>query len=113
MKKISLFLITLFAITHSAFATHVPGGNITYQCLGPNTYIVTLTLFEDCGTAFETSNPEPITITNDCGYSSVNIGGVTQQIGNNSPVYFLNYFTKITSIIKVLIPFRLEYEKLH
>ena len=67
--KYLISIIAFFAMVFSAKASHVPGGNITYQCVGPNTYVITLTLFEDCGTAFETNGPEPITITNNCGYS--------------------------------------------
>ena len=67
--KYILSAIIVLAMVFSVKASHVPGGNITYQCVGPNTYVVTLTLFEDCGTAFETNGPEPITISNDCGYS--------------------------------------------
>ena len=69
MKKFLISAIIVLAMVFSVKASHVPGGNITYQCVGPNTYVITLTLFEDCGTAFETNGPEPITISNDCGYS--------------------------------------------
>jgi hypothetical protein len=82
MNRFFLFCISIFSYI-SIFSSHVPGGNITYQCVGPNTFIVTLTLFEECGTAFETNSPEPITITNDCGYNSVSIGGASQLIGSN------------------------------
>jgi gliding motility-associated-like protein len=51
-------------------ASHVPGGNITYQCVGPNQYLITLTLFEDCGTAFEGSGNQTLTVTNDCGFAT-------------------------------------------
>ena len=69
MNKILLLFLPIFVFCCTVSASHVPGGNITYQCVGPNTYVVTLTLFEDCGTAFETNGPEPISISNDCGYS--------------------------------------------
>ena len=53
----------------NAHASHVPGGNITYECVGPNTYVITLTVFEDCGTAFYSNGPESISVTNSCGIS--------------------------------------------
>ncbi len=62
-------LTCLFAIKYAS-ASHVPGGNITYECVGPNQYLVTLTLFEDCGTAFEGSGNQTLTVTNDCGFST-------------------------------------------
>jgi len=52
----------------STKASHVPGGNVTYECVGPNQYLVTLTLFEDCGTAFTGSNNQTIDISNNCGF---------------------------------------------
>lgn len=79
MKKL-LALIPILAIAFNAFASHVPGGNITYECLGNNQYLITLTLFEDCGTAFETNADEPITISNDCGYTTVTSASLTNTV---------------------------------
>ena len=82
MKKILFSLLFIVFFTFSCLASHVPGGNITYQCVGPNTYVVTLTLFEDCGTAFETNGPEPITISNNCGLSfgpTINLPNIAFQ----------------------------------
>ena len=59
MKKFLSIFVALFAGV-TMYASHVPGGNITYQCVGPNQYEVTLTLFEDCGTAFETAADEKL-----------------------------------------------------
>lgn len=61
----SLFI--LFSLLPSR-ASHVPGGNITYEYVGPNQYLVTLTLFEDCGTAFTSNTPMTISLNNDCGF---------------------------------------------
>ena len=69
MKKFILSIIAIFGICSSLHATHVPGGNITYQCIGPNTYVITLTLFEDCGTAFTSSTNQTISVANDCGFT--------------------------------------------
>ncbi len=54
-------------------ASHIPGGNITYECIGPNQYILTLTLFEDCGTNFITNANQNVGVLNDCGYTLSNI----------------------------------------
>lgn len=70
-KLLSLnFALILSFLSLYSLGSHVPGGNITYECVGPNTYVVTLTLFEDCGTAFESNGPENITISNDCGFAN-------------------------------------------
>ncbi len=74
MKKLLYFnfLLTLTIWAGLAKASHVPGGNITYECVGPNQYLVTLTLFEDCGTAFTGNTNQNITISNDCGLVNPN-----------------------------------------
>lgn len=66
--KLSFLFVSIFLFTSGAFASHNPGGNITYDCVGPNQYLVTLTLYEDCGTAF-TSATDPMTLvaSNTCG----------------------------------------------
>ena len=64
------WLLTFLGFSfNQLYATHVPGGNISYECIGPNTYVITLTVFEDCGTAFYSNGPETIDISNSCGLS--------------------------------------------
>lgn len=67
---ISIF--SIFLNFNKTYASHVPGGNVTYECVGPNQYLVTLTLFEDCGTAFTGATNQTISITNDCGLVNPN-----------------------------------------
>jgi gliding motility-associated-like protein len=74
MKFIKALLYSfsiLFLIPTSSYASHVPGGNITYECVGPNQYAITLTLYEDCGSAFEGNGSQFITINNDCGIAGL------------------------------------------
>jgi len=66
MKKNILIILSLL-LSYVSHASHVPGGNITYECIGPNTYVVTLTLFEDCGTAFTSNGTMSINVANSCG----------------------------------------------
>ena len=72
MKKLFISLIILFS-SYSLFATHVPGGNISYECVGPNSYVVTLTVLEDCGTAFMSNGPQTVMVSNSCGLTNPNI----------------------------------------
>ena len=44
-----LFTITLFLVLKTGFSTHIPGGYITYEYLGNDSYKVSLNLFRDCG----------------------------------------------------------------
>lgn len=71
MKRIAFFALAFLGLISTSFASHVPGGNITYECVGPNQYLLTLTLFEDCGTAFTTNTNQTIDIENDCGYTGL------------------------------------------
>lgn len=65
MKKILLFLALSLCIS-KFYSSHILGGNISYNCIGNNTYIVSLINYEDCGTAFTSNNPNIISITNSC-----------------------------------------------
>ena len=51
MNKLLLFIISIVYPTRIN-ASHVPAGNISYECISPNNYEITLTVYEDCGTAF-------------------------------------------------------------
>jgi gliding motility-associated-like protein len=49
MRKLLPFLFLLFALLpNSSKASHVMGMDLTYECLGPNRYLVTLKLYRDC-----------------------------------------------------------------
>lgn len=80
MKNILALFIILLSYANISLASHVPGGNITYECLGNNQYLITLTLFEDCGTAFETNANESITISNDCGIAGLTTASLTNTV---------------------------------
>lgn len=76
MRLIKFSFVSLFALivsVNSVKASHVPGGNITYECVGPNQYLVTLTLFEDCAWAFEGAGNQFLTASNSCGLVNPNI----------------------------------------
>ena len=65
-----LVLLPLVICSLNTYASHVPGGNVTYECVGPNQYLVTLTLFEDCGSAFLTNSNQTIQMSNDCNLTN-------------------------------------------
>ncbi len=68
-----LSLILIISFSQEFMATHVPGGNITYKCVGGNNYIITLTVFEDCSGAITVPNtPQTLTVSNSCGFNSLN-----------------------------------------
>ena len=71
--KLLLFLFSFISFSLEIKATHVPGGNITYENIGPNTFVITLTVFEDCGTAFMGNTPQMLMVSNSCGLTSPTI----------------------------------------
>lgn len=47
MKRFFLFITVLF-LAYNAKATHLIGGEIYYECLGNNTWVVGVTMYRDC-----------------------------------------------------------------
>ncbi len=90
-----LLLSALLLFFARVSASHIPGGNITYECLGNDQYVITLTLFEDCGTAFEANGPKVIDIANDCG-----ITGFTQASLDN-----VIYSQEVSQLCDAQLPF--------
>jgi len=62
-----LFILLFSLISNFSYASHVPGANISYKWLAKNTYEITLTLYEDCATAFTSNSSMPINVANSCG----------------------------------------------
>jgi gliding motility-associated-like protein len=46
-KLLLLFILSIFSL--STYATHLIGGEMTYNCLGDNLYEITLIMYVDCG----------------------------------------------------------------
>lgn len=65
----ALMIFASILFSSNSFASHVPGANITYTCVGANQYEVTLTLFEDCGTAFAGNTAITIYGIDNCGFT--------------------------------------------
>lgn len=43
-----VFLISIFSFSGNLQATHISGGDISYKCIGQDSFLVTLKLFRDC-----------------------------------------------------------------
>lgn len=86
MKKIVVLLSIILATSTFSFGSHIPGGNLTYQCTGvPNQYLLTMELFVRCPNTLGTSQNFGFTITNNCGLPNpvmpaMNIVGVQQDV---------------------------------
>lgn len=66
-KKICLLLAVVFlTASNKLVASHIAGGDITYNCLGGDRYQVNLTLFVDC-LGFDPGASQTINFINTCG----------------------------------------------
>jgi gliding motility-associated-like protein len=70
MKPLLLLLIAFIIAPFISYSSHIQGGNIQLECLGGNQYQITLTLYEDCGTAFTGSGNLTVYSTNTCGQTN-------------------------------------------
>lgn len=62
---IVLSLLGILFFSYSAYATHMRGGEITWRCVGTNTYLIQLVVYEDCNTYVIGNSPLSI----NCGLS--------------------------------------------
>lgn len=76
--RITTLVLSVFTTT-ALLAEHLPGGSITYQCTGNNTYEVTLQLWRECS-----GSPmlgQSLTFSSDCGvlFTLNNVPLIDQQ----------------------------------
>lgn len=85
---LSTFRVLLFSsllmLSGALHAEHLPGGSITYECMGNNTYTITLTLLREC--SGEAMVPQDLRFNNDCGVSFRLDGLVHQEVADVSPL---------------------------
>jgi len=63
MLRFIVCALFLIGMDTDVFATHIVGGEITYRCLGNNSYEITLTVYRDCYNGIPNfDNPAPIGI---------------------------------------------------
>lgn len=80
--KLFFLVFCILGIQHQTWATHAVGADLTYTCLGGNTYEVTLRFYRDCGGVAAPSNPSiSISGSSSCASvtSSVNLSLVSSQ----------------------------------
>ncbi|MBI2271326.1 MAG: gliding motility-associated C-terminal domain-containing protein [Bacteroidetes bacterium] len=65
-KTVRIFLFILFLTNLNIFASHIAGGEISYDYLGGNKYQVTLKFYRDCS-GIDFPNPAGISIYNSAG----------------------------------------------
>ena len=67
MRKLSLFIVLLFTGL-SSWATHISGADFNYQCIGKDSFYITLNLFRDC-TGIAAPASANVQFTSSCGQS--------------------------------------------
>lgn len=83
----ALALLVLFPVVSPLLAIHLPGGTITWRCIGGNFHEVELHVWRECsGNAMQ---PQTISFSNDCGVA-FNVSGL-------EPVEVLNVSQVCTS----------------
>ena len=82
-KKIQFLFILVFisALSKSTYASHIAGGEITYNCLGNNQYEISLNLFVDCA-GFNPGASQTVSFTSTCGGTATLTVNVTPQSTN-------------------------------
>jgi len=83
VKKSLLILLVLFVglFSKSASASHIAGGEITYNCLGNNQYEINLNLFVDCA-GFNPGATQTVGFTSTCGGTATLTVNVSPQSTN-------------------------------
>ncbi|MEL7532527.1 MAG: SprB repeat-containing protein, partial [Bacteroidota bacterium] len=90
LRKRLFFLLGVGCILlnlQSVKATHLMGGDLTYQCVGGNTFQFTLTLYRDCrGIPLSTNNQRIVMFSNSCGIQESNINLNFQSFQEITPI---------------------------
>ena len=68
--KFLFFTITLITLSFDAKATHVSGGDFSYVCIGPNQYLITMNLYNDCFSSVSMPTSPSISFSNSCGVAN-------------------------------------------
>ncbi len=67
------FILTIFFFAPSkTYATHIMGGNITYSCVGTDSFLIRLSLYRDCK-GITMSASQTIQLNSPCGQQSITL----------------------------------------
>ncbi len=76
IKIVVVSLVVFFSASQQSYATHAMGADITYKCLGGNTYEITYSFYYDCSSSY----PMPQTLPISYYSTSCSIGPLTFDI---------------------------------
>ncbi len=90
LKRLSLTVLsllgTLWLSTSSLLGTHAMGSDITYKCLGGNTYEITLTIYRDCVGSALTPTQNIFISSSSCGVAQFVITAPRVSLTELSPL---------------------------
>ena len=90
MKKLIfllLLLISTFGFQKKATASHVAGVDITYQCLGNDSFLITVNIFRDCSGVGWSAPSINIQLTSTCGQTfNATLNTINTTGPNGQPV---------------------------
>ncbi|HMN04636.1 MAG TPA: PKD domain-containing protein [Flavobacteriales bacterium] len=72
LRKLLSTLLPLLLFATSAWATHIAGGEIYYQCLGGNQYRITMVVYRDCA-GQNLDNSYQLDIQSPCGNKTMTV----------------------------------------
>lgn len=72
MKKILQFFLIVFICLFSrgVYATHLAGGEVSYQSVGNNRYVVVIKVFRDCNGISQSTVSANLDVQSSCGFSN-------------------------------------------
>ncbi|MGB0391593.1 MAG: hypothetical protein ACPGD5_08495, partial [Salibacteraceae bacterium] len=74
----SIAFLTLLLAPKTTEASHIAGGDFQYECIGPNTYLITLNLFRDCDGIGMGTAAQSVSFESPCG----NLTGINLPLIN-------------------------------
>ena len=80
-KQLIALVVFFFTFNQWAWAKHAVGADLTYQCIGNNTYEISLRFYRDCGGATAPASPS-ISIAGSNGCSSVAAALTLSQVSS-------------------------------
>ena len=72
IKWLTCILIFLFGFTYSSKnqASHILGGEVSFECIGGGNYVFTLVVYRDCSGTFPFNN-QIVILQNDAGVGAI------------------------------------------
>jgi hypothetical protein len=101
LVKLALILGLIASFTQQTKAAHVVGADVNYECLGGDTFKVTVNVFRDCaGIPAQTNIDNSVTITSSCG----TVNAAFTLTNPNSALSNANSGTQVSQLCGTALP---------